>query len=390
MAAFANARGGYIFFGITDNPRTVVGLSDKGRESFDNLDQAKLTEDLNELFSPEIHWTLGLIDLPNGLCVGAIYTFESNDKPLVARKTYQQQNAKIAEGDIFYRYNSRSQRIRFPELKRVLDDAKLREQRAMMSHIEALVRAGAANAAVLDFSENMLQGPTGQKVLIDEGLLEKIAFIKEGEFDEIAGAPTLKLVGELQPATAFTIGTERIVRSALSSDDVLHDFLGRLNVGNPEQYIRQTATGPSGFLPIQFYRALARLSHEELLEYLEGIATRAPAKRKLIDRLTTGDDMKANPPSAESHHASTVERWVYYEQLTSGRVDDVMFTTSHDALRFLEALKSLDDDQIQSDANKILGLMTTSFDAYYATESKVANALRRAACRVDSAMFGAA
>ncbi|WP_104176792.1 ATP-binding protein [Cryobacterium sp. Y50] len=182
MAAFANARGGYIFFGITDNPRTVIGLSDKGKESFDNLDQAKLTEDLNELFSPEIHWTLGLIDLPDGLCVGAIYTFESNDKPLVARKTYQQQNAKISEGDIFYRYNSRSQRIRFPELKRVLDDAKLREQRAMMSHIEALVRAGAANAAVLDFSENMLQGPTGQKVLIDEGLLEKIAFIKEGEF----------------------------------------------------------------------------------------------------------------------------------------------------------------------------------------------------------------
>ncbi|WP_146071534.1 hypothetical protein [Cryobacterium sp. Y50] len=100
--------------------------------------------------------------------------------------------------------------------------------------------------------------------------------------------------------------------------------------------------------------------------------------------------MKANLPSAESHHASTVERWAYYEQLTSGRVDDVMFTTPHYAQRFLEALKSLDDDQIQSDADKILSLMTTSFDAYYATDSKVANALRRAACRVDSAMFGAA
>jgi hypothetical protein len=390
MAAFANARGGYIFFGITDSPRTVIGLSRKGKASFDNLDQAKFTEDLNELFSPEIHWTLGLIDLPDGKTVGAIYTFECNDKPLVARKAYQQQNAKIAEGDIFYRYNSRSQRIRYPELKRLLEDAKLREQRSMMKHIEALVRAGAANAAVLDFSDNILQGPTGQKVLIDESLIEQIAFIKEGEFDEVAGAPTLKLVGELQPATSFTIGKERVVRSALSSDDVLHDFLGRLNVGNPEQYIRQTATGPSGFLPVQFYRALARMSHEELFEYIEHIPTRAPAKRKLIDRLSTADDMKTNPPQAESHHPSTVERHGYYEKLISDRINDVTFTSPHEARRFMEAIKSLDDDQIRSCEDQLLSLMMIIFDTYYATDANVADALRRAACRVDSAMFGAA
>lgn len=61
MAGFANARGGYILFGITDNPRRAVGLSEKARSDFDNLDQAKLTEGLNELFSPEIHWELGRV-----------------------------------------------------------------------------------------------------------------------------------------------------------------------------------------------------------------------------------------------------------------------------------------------------------------------------------------
>lgn len=63
MAAFANARGGYIFFGVTDNPRKAVGLSAKAKSDFDNLDHAKLTEGLNDLFSPEIHWELGLIEL---------------------------------------------------------------------------------------------------------------------------------------------------------------------------------------------------------------------------------------------------------------------------------------------------------------------------------------
>lgn len=388
MAGFANARGGYILFGITDNPRRAVGLSEKARSDFDNLDQAKLTEGLNELFSPEIHWELGLVELPAGRVAGAIYTFESDDKPIVAKKSYQQQNAKLVEGDIPYRYNSRSERIKFPELKRLLDDAKLRERRSMMNHIEALVRAGAANAAILDFSKNTLQGPTGQKVLIDEGLIEKVSFIKEGEFDEVAGAPTLKLVGELQPATAITIGTERIVRSALSSDDVLNDFLQRGNVKNPEQYIRQIATGTSGFLPVQFYRALAQMSHEELRRFVDGVATRAPAKKKLLERLTTDDDMSCPPPLPSSPHASTVQRRAYYDQLTNGQVEDIEFSTEAQAQYFLEAIKSLDDDQITGSADGLLKLMGRIFNEYYSSSSKVADALRRAACRVDSALFG--
>jgi hypothetical protein len=321
MAAFANARGGYIFFGITDNPRIATGLSEKATADFDNLDQAKLTEGLNDLYSPEIHWEIGLVELPQGRVAGAIYTFESDDKPVVVRKSYQQQNAKLVEGDILYRYNSRSERIKFPELKRLLDDAKLREQRAMMSHIEALVRAGAANAAILDFSANTLQGPAGQKVMIDEGLINQISFIKEGEFDEVAGAPTLKLVGELQPATSITIGTDRIVRSALSSDDVLSDFLERGNVSNPEQYIRQAATGTTAFLPVQFYRALAQMSHEDLLEFVEGVATRSPAKKKLLERLTSGDNMRVPPPSTSTQYPSTVERRAYYDGTAEGLID---------------------------------------------------------------------
>lgn len=55
MAAFANARGGYIIFGIIDNPRLALGLNGAARDSFDNLDQARLTAGLNDIFSPELH-----------------------------------------------------------------------------------------------------------------------------------------------------------------------------------------------------------------------------------------------------------------------------------------------------------------------------------------------
>ena len=88
MAAFANARGGYIIFGVADNPRIAVGLDGSARDAFDNLDQAKLTAGLNDIFSPELHWELGLVEVA-GVTLGAIYAFEADDKPVVAKKSYQ-------------------------------------------------------------------------------------------------------------------------------------------------------------------------------------------------------------------------------------------------------------------------------------------------------------
>ena len=92
MAAFANARGGYLFFGVTDNPRVAVGLDAATIQEFDNLDQAKLTSGLNDIFSPELHWQLGLINVA-GVTLGSIYTFEGKDKPVVAKKSYQHEGA---------------------------------------------------------------------------------------------------------------------------------------------------------------------------------------------------------------------------------------------------------------------------------------------------------
>lgn len=173
------------------------------------------------------------------------------------------------------------------------------------------------------------------------------------------------------------MGSERVVRSALSSDDVLYDFLERNNVGNPEQYIRQAATGTLGFLPVQFYRALGQMSHEELLELVASVATRSQAKKKLLERLELGDDMKLSPPPVTSTYPSTLERRDYYDLLVGGFIDKVQFSTASQAQHFLEAIKSLDDDQIRMNVDQLLKLMKTTFDEYYGSEAKVVDALRR-------------
>ena len=388
MAGFANARGGYIIFGVTDSPRRLVGLEPKAYEQFEHLDQAKLTESLNDLFSPEIHWVATVSDI-GGKKVGIIYAFESGDKPVVAKKSYQLQNANVVEGDIIYRYNSRTERMKYPELQRVLEEAKLGEQRRMMRHVEELVRAGASNAAVLDFTSSTLLGPSGQRVLIDEGLLKQISFIREGEFDEVAGAPTLKIVGEVQPAATIALGPARVIKGALSAEDVLDDFLSQRQVTGADQYVRVVASGNTSFLPVQFYRGLEGWSHDELIDYVDAINTRSPAKKKLLQRLRSADEMRLSAPTTSTQYVSTIERRAFWEELVAGKVDGAAVTDARKAQYFAEAVRSLSDDQITAIFDTLTPVLKKIFASYYSTDAKVADGVRRAACRIDIAMFGA-
>src|ERR1035441_7266905 len=55
LAAFANTRGGYIVFGVTNEPRRLKGVNSV---NFDSCDPSKLTEFLNSHFSPELAWEM--------------------------------------------------------------------------------------------------------------------------------------------------------------------------------------------------------------------------------------------------------------------------------------------------------------------------------------------
>jgi predicted HTH transcriptional regulator len=81
-AAFANAHGGYIVFGVRDSPRQLIGLHS---ENFDNFDPAKLTNALNERFSPEIHWESRTIQV-RGQKVGILYFAEAKQKPVICTR----------------------------------------------------------------------------------------------------------------------------------------------------------------------------------------------------------------------------------------------------------------------------------------------------------------
>lgn len=191
MVAFANNKGGYIIFGIKDSPRELVGLQSN---NFENTDEAKITAYLNDVFSPEIVFEKFVTEV-RSKNIGVLYTHQAKHKPVVCSKNY----SDLKESDIYYRYNARSKKIKYPELKLLLDEIKTEERKSWMEHLEKISKIGPTNAAILDIIGGEITG-RGGTLVIDKKLVPKLKFIKEGNFQE-SGKPVLKLIGDVKPVS---------------------------------------------------------------------------------------------------------------------------------------------------------------------------------------------
>ncbi|PHS40412.1 MAG: hypothetical protein COB07_04775 [Sulfurovum sp.] len=69
----------------------------------------------------------------------------------------------------------------------------------LVSLIDKITKIGPSNAAVLDAERGIVEKDKDNILILDEELIPKIKFIKEGEFSEQKGATTLKLVGNVHP-----------------------------------------------------------------------------------------------------------------------------------------------------------------------------------------------
>ncbi len=196
MAAFANKKGGYIIFGISDNPRKANGMTN---DNFDNIDNKDISEVLNGHFSPEIEFETYSFSC-NDKKFGIFEVSESNNKPIVCTKTDGKKDNKpiISEGDIFYRYSARSERIKYPDLKSIFDNNIKLERLKWMEHIEKIATIGPRNVKMLDLIRGEIVLDDDRSIVLDKELLKNIKFVEEGKFVEKDGAPTLKLIGEIQ------------------------------------------------------------------------------------------------------------------------------------------------------------------------------------------------
>jgi Schlafen, AlbA_2 len=203
FAAFANNRGGYLVFGVTDKPRLPAGLSESSLEQFEKVDPEKITGFLLDIFSPSINWEQAAFEI-NGAVFGVFRIDEAREKPVIAKKDEGKQQV-IKNGEVYYRYGGRTQKVQFAELESIIRKRIDQNNRNWIDLVQKIGSAGPGNAAILDTEKSLIQKHEAQILVVDDDLAKKLSFIKEGEFSEQAGAPTLKLVGDVVPVNQVDV-----------------------------------------------------------------------------------------------------------------------------------------------------------------------------------------
>jgi len=142
----------------------------------------------------------------------------------------------------------------------------------------------------MNLEDGSIRGKSGT-LLLDRDLLKNIRFIKEGEFKEIIGAPTYKIVGEVKPISSSNISVTKSVSvpTLISSGDLITAFLLNIQPQNPEVYIQSACREQSGYLPIYYYAKLAGLNRDALVNLIKSNNSTANGKRLLLTRLEDND-----------------------------------------------------------------------------------------------------
>ena len=119
FAAFANNRGGYLIHGIKDSPRTRTGLSASSIEQFEKIDPEKISGFLLEIYSSDIRWEQALYKF-GGASIGVFRIYEATVKPVIAKKNEGKEQI-IKNGEVYYRYGGRTQKIQSAELENIIN-----------------------------------------------------------------------------------------------------------------------------------------------------------------------------------------------------------------------------------------------------------------------------
>lgn len=167
MAAFANNQGGYILFGIKDSPREVKGVN----AAFNDFKQEKFTESLNSLFSPELIWECGTVDV-DGVLIGFIYTEESYSKPVISLRS--ESSEKINSGDVFYRYRGRSEKIKYPEMNRIIEERAKKERDQILKLMETIRKSDTTNLGIVNYNNGRFSTPYGTDIAVDKKLVMQV------------------------------------------------------------------------------------------------------------------------------------------------------------------------------------------------------------------------
>lgn len=365
MAALANNQGGYILFGVRDNDAeagqlVVVGMRD---DLLFTTDPLVLTRRIRSTFDPTPAFQVGRVKFGKKV-VGVIHVDQHPARPVVATK----QDGDVAEGDIYYRYPGQSLKIKYSDLRTLLDERDARVRAELQPMLNRLIQLGPGRAMVADLAANELTD--GRRTIrIDKELAEKLTFIKEGHFVEKAGAPALRLVGDVHVGA----GEPAIKKGIVNRGEMLADFIDDTSRADPVDYLRFAIEMSNGeWLPVRHFARLAGMDDARLMAFIDESGGRQANKKTFRNRVTDAD-------AAFQQAAGVPAAWL--AKLIAG--DEVHPSNAKEAGEIGRALQGI-DDELPAPIERLRAIAGECLDAIAGTAVSAAGSyIRRGIARLD-------
>ncbi|MCC6363157.1 MAG: ATP-binding protein [Bryobacterales bacterium] len=377
MAGFANAQGGYLVFGVRNEPREIVGLCN---DQFFTLDPAITTNNLNEYFEPALPWKHHDIDV-EGKRLGLIYVAEANRKPAICRK---HKDRDLREGAIYYRYQGRTQEIRPAELRQIMDAERQKVHDQWLETLSKIATVGLSQVGILDLNTGEVSGAKGS-FFIDEQLLPKLRFIQEGRFVETGGEPALRLMGDLRPVGAAAVQPTHTIKipQVICGVDLLMAFLKQDPVEEPMQWVKAICNEQSANFPVHYFLSQAKASVAEATVAVEDVITREVGKGRLLKALREG--RRYQKPKLDGDTEKAELRRELLGKLRAQTLTAQEVSSNFD--RAMEAVLYLRRDS--TDLPFVLDLLrTVGLPRYSNMNGNQATRFRSAVCHLDEEWFG--
>lgn len=369
IAGFANNRGGYLFFGVKDKPLgfAVSGLAD---DRFTDTDQNKFSQTIRSVLEPTPRFRVASLKL-DAMTIGVIHVEPHSAKPVIASKT----EGDVAEGAIYYRYPGETKAICYADLRTILDERDQRSREAILPMVQRLLELGPKDAMVANLADGQLEGGT-RPIIIDQQLVDRIKFIRDGEFDEKEGAETLRLVGDVNAVDLSSVMTIKTVRTELTEESIVRNFVGRVLVEEPLAYVRQASHEQTFLLPIFYYLHLAGQSREGAVADLKAHRNAKPnTAKEIIRRLKRQRTLFAAAGGKRLNILNQIREQVVGDMTTVARAKAVM-----DAMTGLKVA----DSNIFDYANELV-IQALEF---WAEDRSLISYIRKAASRLDELIYG--
>lgn len=277
IAALANNRGGFVYIGVGDPEGRVVGMSDT---AFQDTDIVRISDKAKTFLTPTPSFSKHVISI-GGHSVGVLFVEKYPIPPVIVCRD----GNGFEDGVILFRNPGQTGKIKFGDLLTMLRERDRAATHSLLESVSRLSEIGADRALIVDTEKGEMDAGA-KRIVIDRALADQLDFIREGEFDERAGARALRLVGDVHAVDPAGQVVERFEGRALDADALLRAYLIHEEVRAPLEYVCVSAKVQRQWLPLFYFVRLAGGNINEAIEALDTTnAVYRVSKANALERL---------------------------------------------------------------------------------------------------------